>query len=116
MVEIIESDVAGELLTRKNTVLASGGGWTAQPGSWRMVTEDTMSVWLRVSPAEAVRRASKEGATRPLLAGEDVTDRATALLLTREASYRRAQYTFDSERYGPPELADEIAKLMRGAT
>ena len=110
----IESGVAEELLTRSDTVLASGGGWPAQPGSWKMVPEDTLSVWLRVSPAVAVRRASQEGSTRPLLKGGDVTDRATALLLAREASYRRAQYTLDSEQYGPPELASEIMKLMTG--
>ena len=108
----LESDVAKELLTRKNTVVASGGGWPAQPGSWKMVTEDTMSVWLQVSPAVAVCRASQEGDTRPLLEGGEVMDRATALWIAREASYRRARYTLDSEQYGPPELADEIMKLM----
>ncbi len=112
----LESGVAEELLARSNTVVASGGGWPAQPGSWRMVTEDTMSVWLQVSPVEAVRRASEDGPTRPLLDGEDVTDRATALLLAREASYRRARYTLDSERYTPPELAAEIVRLMKGRT
>ena len=108
----LESGVAEELLVRRNTVVASGGGWPAQQGSWKIVTEDTMSVWLQVSPAVAVRRASEEGGTRPLLDGGDVLDRATALLLAREASYRRARYTLDSEQYGPLELADEIMKLM----
>ena len=86
----LESHVAEELLARSDTVLASGGGWPAQPGAWKMVTEDTMSVWLKVSPAVAVRRASEQGRMRPLLDGENVTERATALLLSREASYRRA--------------------------
>ena len=108
----LEFEVAEELLALSNTVVASGGGWPAQPGSWKMVTEDTMSVWLQVSPAIAVRRASGEGAKRPLLAGGDVLDRATSLLLAREASYRRAGYTLDSEQYAPPKLADEIMKLM----
>ena len=110
----LESDVAEELLARSGSVLAPGGGWPAQPGSWEMVPENTMSVWLQVSPAVAVRRASEEGPTRPLLEGGDVTDRATALLLAREASYRRARYTLDSEQYGPRELAGEIVKLMQG--
>ena len=108
----LESGVAEELLARSDTVVASGGGWPAQSGSWKMVTEDTMSVWLQVSPDVAVRRASQEGPTRPLLEGGGVTDRATALLLAREASYGRAQYTLDSEQYGPEELAGEIMKLM----
>ena len=110
----IESGVAEELLAQHDTVVASGGGWPAQPGAWKMVTEDTMSVWLKVSPAVAVRRASEQRPTRPLLEGEDVNERATALLFAREASYRRARYALDSEQYGPPELADKIVKLMKG--
>ncbi len=110
----LESKVAEELLTRKDTVVASGGGWPAQPGSWRMVPNDTMSVWLQVSPAVAVRRAVAEGPTRPLLEGGDVMDRSTALLTAREASYGRARYALDSERYGPVGLAGEIVKLMAG--
>jgi len=109
----LESSVAEELMARSDTVVASGGGWPAQPGAWKMVTEDTLSVWLKVSPAVAVRRASEQGPTRPLLDGGDVTERATALLLGREASYRRARYTLDSEQYGPLELAGEIVKLMK---
>ena len=110
----LESSVAEELLARNDTVLASGGGWPAQPGAWELVTEDTMSVWLQVSPVVAVRRASEQGLTRPLLDGENVRERATTLLLAREASYRRARYALDSEQYRPPELADRIVQLMKG--
>ena len=109
----LESGVAEELLARSDTVVASGGGWPAQPGAWNMVTEDILSVWLKVSPAVSVRRASEQGPTRPLLDGGDATERATALLLGREASYRRARYTLDSEQYSPLELAGEIVKLMK---
>ena len=112
----LESGVAEELLVRSDTVVASGGGWPAQPGAWKMVTEDTLSVWLKVSPAVAVRRASEQGPTRPLLHGGDVTERATALLHGREASYGRARYTLDSEQYDPLELAGEIMKLMKEGT
>jgi len=109
----LESSVAEELFARSDTVVASGGGWPAQPGAWKMVAEDTMTVWLKVSPAVAVWRASKQGPTRPLLDGEDGTEQATVLLLGREAAYGRAQYSLDSEQYRPPEMADEILKLMK---
>ena len=109
----LESSVAEDLLARGDTVVASGGGWPAQPGAWKMVAEDTMTVWLKVSPAVAVWRASKQGPTRPLLDGEDGTEQATVLLLGREAAYGRAQYSLDSERYRVPEMADEILKLMK---
>ena len=78
-----------------------------------MVAEDTMTVWLKVSPPVAVWRAAKQGPTRPLLDGEDGTEQATVLLLGREAAYGRAQYSLDSEQYRPPEMADEILKLMK---
>ncbi len=45
-----------------------------------------------------------------------MTERATALLHGREASYRRARYTLDSEQYDPLELAGEIVKLMKEGT
>ncbi len=109
----LESGVAEDLLARSNTVVASGGGWPAQPGAWKMVAENTMSIWLKVSLAVAVRRASEQGPTRPLLDGEGVTEQAAVLLLGREAAYSGARYSLDSEQYGPPELADEILKLMK---
>ncbi len=109
----VEARVAEEVLGRSDTVVAAGGGWPAQPGSWKMVTEDTMSVWLQVSPAVAVRRAAGDGPTRPLLDGDDVTDRATALLLAREASYRRARYSLDSDQLSPSKIVDEIVELMK---
>ena len=109
----LESSVAEDLLARPGTVVASGGGWPAQPGAWKMVAEYTMTDWLKVSPAVAVWRASKQGPTRPLLDGEDGTEQATVLLLGREAAYSRAQYSLDSERYRAPEMADEILKLMK---
>jgi shikimate kinase len=109
----LESSVAEDLLARSDTVVASGGGWPAQPGAWEMVTEDTMTVWLKVSPEVAVWRASKQGPTRPLLDGEDGTEQATVLLLAREAAYGRAQYSVDSQQYRPPEMAGEILKLMK---
>ena len=101
----VESDVAENLLAETAAVLASGGGWAAQPGSWEIVPEDTMTVWLRVSAGVAVQRASREGPLRPLLEGEDVEDRVGALLRARETSYARAQHSLDSERHEPRELA-----------
>lgn len=61
----IESDVAGDVLARRRIVLATGGGWGAQPGSLADLDASTCSVWLRVEPATAVARvapAARDGA------------------------------------------------------
>lgn len=110
----LESKVAEELLALEHAVLATGGGWPAQPGSWEAVPEGTLSVWLRVSPGVAVRRASSEGPVRPLLAGEDPLGRARELVEQREGSYRRAQIALDSDKDDPATLATRIMKIVRG--
>ena len=110
----IEAEVASELLRKDRVVLASGGGWPAQPGSWEAVPEGTFSVWLRVSPGVAVQRASGEGPVRPLLAGEGALDSAVELIGQRKAAYERAQVTLDSDDDGPAALANTIMNIIRG--
>jgi len=109
----IEAEVASDLLQKERVVLASGGGWPAQPGSWEAVPDGTLSVWLRVSPGVAVRRASSEGLVRPFLAGAQPLDRAVELMKQRETTYGRAQVALDSEQDGPARLATTIMKIMR---
>jgi shikimate kinase len=109
----LESEVAVALLPGEQVVLATGGGWPAQPGSWEAVPEGTLSVWLRVSPGVAVQRASSEGAVRPLLAGERPLDRAVELLGQRETSYARAQVALDSDGDDPAALAKTIMNIIR---
>ncbi len=109
----LESEVAGELLARSRVVLASGGGWPAQAGSWDGVPENTLSVWLRVSPGVAVRRASGEGPLRPLLDVADALERAGELLREREAAYRQAEIELDSDADDAATLALKIMQLVR---
>ncbi len=109
----IEAEVASGLLTNEQVVLATGGGWPAQPGSWEAVPDGTLSVWLRVSPGVAVRRASGEGPVRPLLAGERPLDRAVELIKQRETSYGRATVALDSDEDDPAALAAAITEIIR---
>lgn len=109
----LESRVASELLLMEQAVLASGGGWPAQPGSWEAVPHGTLSVWLRVSPGVAVRRASGEGLVRPLLTGADPLDRAVELIEQREAAYGRAQVSLHSDEDDPATLAKKIMTIIR---
>ena len=109
----LEAEVASELLREERVVLATGGGWPAQPGSWEAVPDGTLSVWLRVSPGVAVQRASGEGPVRPLLAGSRPLDRAVELIKRREAFYGRAQVALDSDEEAPAALATTIMKIIR---
>jgi shikimate kinase len=104
----VEGRLGEELLKEENVVLAPGGGWPVAPGRMEGLPPETLSVWLKVSAEEAVRRAREEGPTRPLLAVPDPVERARELLGEREAWYAKAQMTVDSEGVMPEDLARRI--------
>lgn len=109
----IEARVARRLLRRDRTVLASGGGWAAQPGHMEGVAADTLSVWLKVTAETAVERARRQGIDRPLLDVPRPVEHSRRLLARREPYYRLARLTLDSEDVSVAALADRIAHLAR---
>ncbi len=109
----VEARVADRLLRRDRVVLASGGGWAAQPGRMEGLDRDTLSVWLKVAAETAMARIRAQGVPRPLLEGRRGVERARRLLGRREPHYRLARLTLDSEEYSVPQLADRIARAAR---
>ena len=75
---------------------------------------DTFSVWLKVTPEEALRRAGADGPTRPLLAVSDPLGRVRELMADREPFYKMAHMAIDSMGADPEELAEQIEKAMKG--
>lgn len=108
----LEAELGQELLAEERVVLASGGGWPAAAGRMERLDPGTFSVWLKVTPEEAVRRVVEEGPTRPLLAVADPLERARELLRKREAYYRKAEVGVDSLEGDPEHLANRIEELM----
>lgn len=109
----VEGRVGRRLLKESEVVLATGGGWAAQEGRLQDLPAGTLSVWLRVSPEEAVRRTRGAGPHRPLLATPDPVARARELLAERRDAYREASLILDSESAPPPGLAREILECAR---
>lgn len=108
----LEEELGRGLLEEEAVVLASGGGWPAAVGRMEELGPDTFSVWLQVTPEEAVRRVTSQGPTRPLLAVENPLERAREILTQREEYYRKADGVLDSQEGSPEYLARRIAELM----
>lgn len=108
----MEAEIGGELLHGEGVVLASGGGWPVGEGRMDDLPPGTFSVWLRVTPEEAVRRVREEGPTRPILAVPDPLALARKLLREREASYEKADLAVDSLQGEPEAVARHIEEMM----
>lgn len=108
----LEAEVGRRVLAWDEVVLAAGGGWGAVPGRLDEVPEGTETFWLRVSPEEAVRRASARPGARPLLAGEDPLGQARRLLAEREPRYDRADGVVDTDRRSVEDVTSEILGML----
>lgn len=104
----LESDTGREVMQRTRVVVATGGGWAAEPGHMGLLGDDTVSVWLRVSAATALARVAESEARRPLLEVADPLARATSLLARRRQHYRRCDVQVDTEHRTPDEVVRDI--------
>jgi shikimate kinase len=102
----LEARVGSELLGMESVVLASGGGWPCREGRLDL-SDETLSIWLRVTPEVAVERC---GDDRPLLG---TVEEARELLEARLPYYEKARWSVDSTTGSPEELAARIADEIR---
>lgn len=108
----MEADVGARLLAEDEIVLATGGGWAAARGRLEALPAGTVSIWLRVSAEEAVRRAASEPGARPLLAVADPLASARELLDRRTAWYARADLAVDTEGMTPEHVTSQVLALL----
>jgi shikimate kinase len=108
-----ELRVAGRLLALERVVLGSGGGWGASAERLGATPPGTLSVWLRVSAREAVRRAAAAGDARPLLVGPDPLARARELLGQRLRGYAAADLGVDTDGRTPEDVTERILASVR---
>ncbi|MEJ2503697.1 MAG: shikimate kinase [Gemmatimonadota bacterium] len=113
----LEAELTHEAAGLTAVVLAPGGGWVTQPGLADLLGPGTVRVWLRVSAAEAVRRADAEGRDRPLLgpaAGR--LERAAELIRRREPLYSAAELAVDVDGKDPEAVVEAIVRGLAPET
>ena len=108
----LERELTARLLHEPRMVVAPGGGWAAQLGVMESLPPGVLTVWLRVSAEEAVRRARAEGVTRPLLEVADVLTTAKSLMAAREACYALAHAAVAVDDRSPDEVVAAILGIL----
>lgn len=109
----LEAELTTEYGCASQVVLSPGGGWITQPELLERLCPDSLLVWLRLSPEEAVRRAMRDDTHRPLLAGPDPLAKARLLMAEREPLYRLADVIVPVDDRDAEQIAWEIAGMVR---
>jgi len=109
-----EARVMTALLGQSRVVVATGGGWGARPGRLRALPQGTVSVWLRLSPDEALRRSLAQDLERPLLEVADPAAAVRRLHEERAESYAQADLEVDTEGRTPEDVSARVLKIVRG--
>jgi shikimate kinase len=89
-------------------VLAPGGGWVTQADTVALLRPTSRMVYLKISPAGAIRRMGKKVAGRPLLLRPDPRGELERLLATRRSAYESADLIVDVEHLDTQRVADQI--------
>ena len=111
-----ENRIMARMLDERQVVLATGGGWSAVPGRLKQLPGGTVSVWLRVSPEEAVKRCGRQEIERPLLAGDDPMVTVRDLLERRSPLYAESDVEVDTEGRTEEDVSASILALLREKT
>jgi shikimate kinase len=108
----LEREAMESALSKPPAVIAPGGGWIAQPGALEATQAASVIIYLKTMVIVAVKRAEASG-IRPLLVGEDTTERMRTLLREREPYYLKADAEVKADIKSATQLADEIVALAK---
>jgi XRE family aerobic/anaerobic benzoate catabolism transcriptional regulator len=87
-----------ERLVREDAaaVIAAGGGIVAEPATFGLLLDTCVTVWLRASPEDHMKRVIEQGDTRPMRDNKRAMDDLRAILDSRAPLYARADFTVDT--------------------
>lgn len=108
-----EAALTAEVGEMRDVVLAPGGGWITRPELLRSLPPDTLSVWLRVSPDETVRRLLADPLDRPFRDHPDPRAAVAAMMEERLPLYTLADLHLDAEGRTAEGVAFEIERVVR---
>lgn len=114
-----ETSVLCDLLSRPETILATGGGVVLREENRRLIRQAARPViWLTAPAAEIRRRLAADPSTaarRPALAGGSVLDEVGQALADREPAYREvADVSFDTTTCATSALVAAIGAWLAG--
>ncbi|MES2178671.1 MAG: shikimate kinase [Gemmatimonadota bacterium] len=105
----LERALTAELRHMGNMVLSSGGGWMTVAATVALIRPPAVLVYLRTTPATALKWMGHGTVSRPLLMRPDPRGELERLLAARKSAYESADLIVDVERLDPQRVTDMIA-------
>ena len=93
----------------QDTIIATGGGMILRDKNRQLMSEIGKRVYLRVPSEELYQRLSRDK-TRPLLRNKDPEQVVEEMLKDRGALYDEADFTIETGKRSPQQIASEIIK------
>jgi len=112
----LESEVIQDTCARSHQVIATGGGAVIDAGNRARLVDGNLVIWLDSTAERLAERLAHSVSRhpRPLLASADLAARLDELAREREPHYRCAHHVVNTDRQTPSEVADALARLVRG--
>jgi len=101
--------LAAVLAENRATVLATGGGIVTSAGTYAMLKQSAVTVWLRASPEDHWNRVVSQGDRRPMADHPQAMADLRVLLAAREPLYANADYTVETSGRTVKAIVDEVA-------
>ena len=108
----LEHQLTCEVQELGNMVLSPGGGWMTREDTVALLRPPARLVYLKVTPATAMRRMGAMADGRPLLRHPDPVGELEHLLTARRAAYQTADLVIDVERLYPQEVTQKIVAWL----
>ncbi len=93
-------------------VIAAGGSLVTDAGTYQLLLERCLCVWLKTSPEEHMSRVIAQGDMRPFKGRSAALDEIRKLLADRERLYGRADATVDTSSRTAKQSLAEIRRLI----
>jgi XRE family aerobic/anaerobic benzoate catabolism transcriptional regulator len=101
------------LSQNERAVIATGGSLVTDAGTYKMLRDRCLCVWLKASPEEHMARVIAQGDMRPFKGRSAALDEIRQLLADRDRLYGRAEVTLDTSGKTPRASLAQLLSLVK---
>jgi shikimate kinase len=111
----LETHALKRVLAYSNQVISIGGGAPCTPSNMELIKEKSISIYLKISEQQLLKRLGNSSVTRPLLKGKadnELQQLIARLLVSREPYYLQADIILESDDINTGMILDRLESFI----